>query len=628
MDLYTYLSPSDLFPQRGLKEIVPSISDLSPENLEILAVKYIEKYDSTSIIKLSIWLNMIFQTKEMNEIIEIQNRLLLKAGFTPLKDKILFHRHNLLTIIRLISKHQKSFSSEITIDFNKLENTAKYIISLAILNCHESMEYDFVRQLIRDFPNHFSHGFIDTIQKNRVLKSSLLFSMPNKEWKELLKKYYLKNGFRAEEIIKCALLLWNYYCKNFQSDQWSTLFIQNKNFDTYIKYFEYLSTSLDSIAKLFRRTDYTFDYVLKEKILEKDLNGFKEKTIYYYIDPIDRSFLNFIIKAPNELLIEDKIPLEDINVPLEQPSTLPLLENTKQSILEITTRKGYTPNTDTELYKSAQRLVGTPLLILDSETRCPFDLACLIDTNGALTYKIFEDGYFSGIEDQRFKDFKRFKDEIYARVSEDMFLSLVKEFFPNNFYYTADKEGYPDGILKVDNSLIILEYTTRDPGFISLYSHEISTVVTKYKNILTNNSLQTDPKAKLGQISNQIDLLKKDFSFSKIIPILITDNHFGDYDLLNNIDHFLTHAIWEMNLTNLKENKLTILSMDDFFTIFMLKETNNCKILMESLDKWNLNYQLKQEFYFSFSCFLLNEYKIKSKKFKKLAERAFQNINI
>ena len=48
-----------------------------------------------------------------------------------------------------------------------------------------------------------------------------------------------------------------------------------------------------------------------------------------------------------------------------------------------------------------------------------------------------------------------------------------------------------------------------------------------------------------------------------IIPILVTENYVGDYDLLDRFNNFLSDNIASKKLNNLKRNKPLIINLDD-----------------------------------------------------------------
>lgn len=540
MEFYTYLTLEDLNSHTGNNRIItPVISDYSPKNLECLALEYIKDYDPNQLIEFSAWLNMIYSVKEIVDVENFQNKLLKKSGWPEFKRKILIYRYTTLSLVGLAAKHIKDLKGTISLSDQSLENCGKYLVALAILNCHPHNEHDFIRQLIRDYPNYLPSIIVKSIYLNRILKSYLLLShQDNTEWTNLLSSFTEINNFEIKRMVKFIASLWQYYFSSFDINRSETFLIYDSKFN----------------------------------------------------------------------------------------NSLPVIKHISTTPIELGNKLEFTQ--DMELYRMPIETVRHPILMKDEGVRYPIDLVSIIDTNGALAYEIFKKCYYSDQNGSEQKQYRIFKENIYSSVSEDIFIKIIKKIFSENFEETRNIEGYPDCIIQNDNLIFLFEYTTAEPGFMSLFSEHINKVKNKYSDVLVARKNQSQQKAKLKQISNQIDLLKSKYRDKNIFPIMVTDNHFGDFDLLNEMGYFLTNAICEQNLQNLQEHKLTILSMDDIFNIFQYEETNSLSNLAEKVQHWNSDLSIKKDYFYSFSVYLKATCNDISKEYKAFCDEGLSYLGI
>ncbi|HFK5879044.1 TPA: hypothetical protein ACGYSL_002972 [Legionella pneumophila] len=541
MEFYTYLTLHDLkTPSSNNGIILPCIDDFSSENLEYWALEYIKDFEPCQLIEFSSWLNMIFSVKGINasEFFQFQNHLLQQTGWPTFNHKILFHRYNTLSLIGLAAKHIKTLKGKVCLSANSLGDCGKYIVALAILNCHIHNEHDFIRQLIRDYPNYLHSDFVKRIYFNRIIKSYLLFThQGNSDWDNLISSFEKKTKLEIKQIVKYIAGFWQYYFSNFNLTRAKTFFINDSKFKKALPIIKYLSTTTSELG-----------------------NKLSSQNIELY------------------------------NVPIET--------------------------------------VLRPIMHKEKGIRFPMDFLSIIDTNGALAYEIFKQCYYSEKKGSEQEQYKTYKDKIYSVVSEDIFINLIKRIFPKNFEETRYQPGYPECIVKDDASIILFEYTTQEPGYYTIFSQDISQVKKKYSNILICRTTQKNSKAKFDQISNQIGLLKTKYPGKSIFPILVTDNHFGDFDLLNEMDYFLTRAICEKKLQNLQENKITILSMDDIFFIFRYEEANLLSNLTQKLALWNSDLSLKREHCYSFSAYLISSCNGISENYKVFCNSTMSHLGI
>jgi len=135
---------------------------------------------------------------------------------------------------------------------------------------------------------------------------------------------------------------------------------------------------------------------------------------------------------------------------------------------------------------------------------------------------------------------------------------------------TYNQNGKPDATLEVDLNgkiyLIIFEFTTKPYKISSLYNKASKNFETDLNRILFNK--QRNDKGKFINLNKYVDFYKEEGK--NIIPILVTESWLGDYDLLNRIDHILDKKIKENSLSNLRNNKPLILSLDDLETFWAI----------------------------------------------------------
>ena len=88
-----------------------------------------------------------------------------------------------------------------------------------------------------------------------------------------------------------------------------------------------------------------------------------------------------------------------------------------------------------------------------------------------------------------------------------------------------------------------------------------------------------------------------------VIPILVTENYLGDYDLLNQFDNFLDKKIKKYGLTNILKHKPLILCLDDLEIFWALSNEDKAIQELETrLQTWEKSD--KGKFLYNFSYFI------------------------
>lgn len=203
--------------------------------------------------------------------------------------------------------------------------------------------------------------------------------------------------------------------------------------------------------------------------------------------------------------------------------------------------------------------------------------------------------------------------EQYGYLLEKYFVFLIENIFPGiKLTYTGN--GEPDAILeaKVNGEiyLIIFEFTTKFYKISSLYNRESKNFIDDLDRILFSD--KRNDKGKFINLNKYIVNYKK--QSKTLIPILVTESWFGDYDLLNRIDNILDMKIQEHNLSDLKMFKPFILSLDDLETYWATSiKGEEVKGFIELLKRWEK--AQKGKYLYNFASFVSEGRKLNNKEY-------------
>lgn len=184
-----------------------------------------------------------------------------------------------------------------------------------------------------------------------------------------------------------------------------------------------------------------------------------------------------------------------------------------------------------------------------------------------------------------------------GKLMEEYFNKLMVNIFPG-VNITGDQANQADAILETKDAVLVFEFTTEKIPFASLYSSDMSKVESSVlKTLFLTGS--GDP----GKFKKMNDYVKEHLSKGKkIIPVLVTENKLGDYDLLDAIGGWLTRGLSEHSLDNLRLHKPIIIDLDDLETFWSFAREGSCveDFLHASISWNNLDGRDKGPFHFAF----------------------------
>lgn len=253
-------------------------------------------------------------------------------------------------------------------------------------------------------------------------------------------------------------------------------------------------------------------------------------------------------------------------------------------------------------YKNFQDFFDRPIFKIDDNNFCVLDL------------KFFVEGLCSGflwrIADMaslqhNLQDLKGY----YGQLLEKDFVFLLEQIFGRNRVRKTSGQG-ADAVVETDDCLLLFEFTTEYYRFASLYNTAAGSFMKDMKRLLFNQG-KNDPDGrekkdkgkflKLNEYLNNSGKQKK-----TILPILVTENYLGDFDLLNQFENLLDKEIQKCGLTNLQKHKPLILCLDDLEIFWALSnEDKAVQKLVECFQMWEKSD--KGKFLYNFSYFLSSQ---------------------
>ncbi|MDP2279901.1 MAG: hypothetical protein Q8K51_16985, partial [Nitrospirota bacterium] len=113
-------------------------------------------------------------------------------------------------------------------------------------------------------------------------------------------------------------------------------------------------------------------------------------------------------------------------------------------------------------------------------------------------------------------------------------------------------------------------------------------------------------KGKFFQLNDYIEQAKN--NNKKIIPILVTENCLGDFDLLNKFDNYLENEINKNGLQNLRNRKSLIINLDDLEIFWAMSTENAAEAdFIGCIESWEKAKAEKGPFHYNFSYFIVNK---------------------
>ena len=507
MDTMTYTVYEDLFNQIEKSGLTLPVSCLEDEKIiDEMLQQLVNPIDPIEAISYSSFLNMVVQTCEPEESARLGQRELVEVGFSKnMSDgKVFFHRDCLLHLIARIIMGGKNGTMQITGGSDR-RGTRKYYKSLLLINSKINHTTGNTRQtllkdyFIRDYPLSYAPHITSTIFKNRLQRYWYIYSQ------------MLPNIGKAERdsISTCIHIL--------EEDSGLTL----------RKHYSVLAGVLSWFLLL---------PVEKRKKKNENISnlGFDHRNpTSFYIDCNKFPDTNNLIRLI-QFVAQDMDCLQKHFVKERRDKVSGFFENFRE-------------------------FFDRPIFKIDDNRFCILDLKFLME--GLCS------GFLWRIKDNASvqNNFQQIKG-YYGQLIEEYFIFLLGQIFGQDRIRKTPGQG-ADAIVETDDCLLIFEFTTEYYRFASLYNASIDFFEEDLQRILFNrdkNDLMGRTKKDKGKLLKLDEYLNSsDKQAKKIIPILVTENYLGDYDLLNQFDNILDTKIQENKLTSIQKHKPLVLCLDD-----------------------------------------------------------------
>jgi hypothetical protein len=529
-EIVTFLSYENVFSTIEKKGIILPVTYLKDiKKLDEIIKSIIKEFEPTQAIAYSAFLNAVVQTYHAKEVQSLGINEAIKTGLTDKKiDGILFHRDNLLRfIIELINLKETCGKKEIT-GFKNTKNSQDYyksllLISSKIIESKDHPRHTLLIEMLRTYPYYYLPEITYSIYSIRIQRYWYIYN-------HILfflddsSKDLIGNCIRAIENFKGISLKEYFYVIN-------TLF----NWFVHIP---------------FRRKENP-DF---QKI--KELGFKKENPLSFYISKKEFLEDNSLIRLIDDLSL-------DIN------DFKKLFDNSRRK-----------DKTDA-FYRNFQDIFDHPIFKVDHDTFCILDLKFLFEgiCSGFLWHLTKKSS--AGLQD--------FKAQ-YGRLMDEYFSFIIKKIFPN-VRCTNKIEGEPDAILESEEVIIIFEFTVEYYRLASLYKADNRFFIEDLSRILFNDNSgqQTDriknDKGKFFKLNRYISNYKN--KNKRIIPVLITENNLGDYDLLNQFDKILSENTINKQLSNIQTSIPLIMNLDDLEIFWAFSDqANPVNDFIRYIDEW------------------------------------------
>lgn len=507
MNIMTYLVYEDFFNQLEKSGLTLPLSCFEDNKfIDEVLQEFISPIDPIEAISYSSFLNMVVQTCEPEESARLGRKELAEIGFGKNigDNKVFFHRDCLLHMMSRIIMDGKDGTMQITGGSDR-RGTRKYYKSLLLINSKINRITGNARQtllkdhFIRDYPLSYAPQATSTIFKNRLQRYWHIYS-------RILPGMNVPEG---EFISKGIHAL--------EKDSGLTLR------DHYLVLAGVLGWFL--ISPIEKR---------KRKKEETSILGFDYRNLgSFYINR--NNFPN-----TDRLIRLIKFIAQDINCLQKH-----FVKDRQDKV------SGF--------YRNFRDFFDWPIFKIDDNRFCILDLKFLIE--GLCS------GFLWRIEDvASLRDVHQKLKGYYGQLVEKYFVFLLEQIFGQGKVSKTPGRG-SDAIVETKDSLIIFEFTTEYYRFSSLYNASADFFVKDVNRLLFNQGMD-DPdgrnkkdRGKFLKLNEYLDTSEK--QKKRIIPILVTENYLGDYDLLNQFKNILDNKIQKYKLTNIRKYKPLIFCLDD-----------------------------------------------------------------
>lgn len=514
MNVMTHAVYEDFFDQIEKRGLTLPLSCLDDKRvIDEVIDELISGLDPIEAISYSSFLNMIVQHCEPEESARLGRKELTVVGFGKniLGNKVFFHRDCLLHMMSRIIIGSKNGTVHIT-GGNDRRGTKKYYKALLLINSKINSTTGNQRHILlkdyflRDYPLSYAPQATTTIFKNKLQRYWHIYSRILPSMTEH-EAELISEGIRVLEK-DSGLSLREHYLVLAGVLGWFLILPVKKR--------ERQSEGTSSLG---------FDY--------RNINSFYIRKINFP----DTDRLMCLI----EYLAKDKNCLQE-----------QFAKNRRDEVYGF--------------YRNFQDFFDRPIFKIDHDNFCILDLKFLIEglCSGFL-WRIKDKASLQNIH-QELKGY-------YGRLLEKYFTFLLEQIFGHANISKAPGSG-PDSIVETDDYLIIIEFTTEYYRFSSLYNTSTKSFMEDLHRLLFNKGKDNPDgrnkkdKGKFLKLNEYLNVTGK--QGKTIIPVLVTENYLGDYDLLNQFNNVLDNNIKQYGLTNIQEQKPLILCLDDLEILWAL----------------------------------------------------------
>lgn len=553
--IMTFISYKDFFSHIEKDGLLIPVSYLKNDiNIDSLVNHFIENFDSVEGISYSSFLNAIVQTHKAEEAQKIGWNELKHCGLVNTNNNvgIVFHRDNLLYIIAQLIRKEKLGDVKIT-GRKILSNTANYYKSLLLIsskvafNPPESQsEQNVLRDyFLRAYPYYYLPDIVETIFKMRFQRYWYIYN-------DLIGK--LDNGYVGKvkggiELIarEFNLSLKDYFHVLTEIFIWFLLVPNAKR----------KKPENSDLKKIGFEPSNIGSYYIRKQNFGENSNLFK------FIKQLSHSLNDFKQK---------------------------IQKDRRDSI------KGF--------YKDFQTFFDFPVFNIDDDNYCIIDLKFLFEGLCAgFIWRINE------ISPQSIQGIR----EQYGYLLEEYFVELLKKIFRGQKITRPSGNGSPDAILETDSHILIFEFTVEYYRFASLYDENMESFQRDVYRLLFNegkhdlNSRGKKDKGKFHKLNNYLEKYKN--SQKVVVPILVTENYVGDYEILDRFNNQLSENIDSKSLNNVKQNKPLVINLDDLEIFWRISDSEKAvDQFIEFVENWS-KLQDKGPYHFNFSYFVSETHK-------------------
>lgn len=516
----TYLTYSELFKTFERAGITLLSSSLKTAvDFENQIEYLLRDMNPIEMIQFSSFLNMICQTRETEKTIVrgvslLEETRLIKKG-RGFRDKITFHRENLLNLIGQILSKGLTGNQQLTGE-GHLENQQKYnkaillnndSISLEVGNSEATAKESVLRDhFIREWPHYYIADVARRIYLNRIARYHYCYEtllpkleeVDKKMMEEGIKAFETKTGVTLEQYMRVIVGLFAWFLE-----------IPLKN---------------EKNPPAAGQPKFGFDF--------QNISSFYIDGKLFEKEP---SFIKTI-----ELLSKDIAALRVASAEQEERTRDPIT--------------GYNQN--------IRIFFDNPIFKISENLFCIIDLKFVIENVcGGLLWRLRNENNFQGFK------------SAYGRLVEAYFKFLIENIF-KGAKITFGVNAGADAIVEQGDKILIIEFTTEYYRLSSLYNPTSREFVDDAYRLLFNTG-RTDPsargkddKGKLIKLNLYIEATKSEGK--TIIPVLVTENLLGNHDLFNDFDNFYDKEITAKKLTTLEKNPPLFLCLDDLETFWGL----------------------------------------------------------